>query len=167
MLHVRPPRPDDAPALAALMTPAVSSRLGHWPVPFSADMAADKVAQALDAMARGVAVVDVLTLDGTVAGWISGFRRPGTDRASIGYWLGEPFHGRGLLRAVAPGWVDAMRQRLGATCVWAATQPGNQGSRAVMAACGLRPVQTEWMDTPARQRLEWVEVWERTWPASP
>ena len=70
--------------------------------------------------------------------------------------LARRTQGRGLLRAIAPGWVDAMRRRLGATCVWAATQPGNQGSRGVMAACGLRPVRTEWMDTPARRRLEWV-----------
>ena len=167
MLHARLPHLDDAPALAALMTPAVSRWLGRWPVPCSADMAADKVAQALDAMARGEAVVDVLTLDGAVAGWISGFIRPGTPRAGIGYWLGEPFQGRGLLRALAPGWVEAMQGRLGAGCVWAATQPGNGGSRGVMAACGLRPVRTEWMDTPARGRWEWVEVWERTWPAPP
>lgn len=163
MLHARPPHPDDAPALAALMTPAVSRNLGRWPVPFSAGMAADKVGQALDAMARGVAVVDVLTLDGAVAGWISGFLQPGTDRAGIGYWLGEPFQGHGLLRALAPGWLDAMRLRLGAGRAWAATQPGNHGSRRVMAACGLRPVRAEWMDTPARGRLEWVEVWERAW----
>lgn len=161
MLHARPPRPDDAPALAALMTPAVSRRLGRWPSPCSTDLAAEKVAQALDAMARNEAVVDVLTFDGAVAGWISSFLQPGTHRAGIGYWLGEPFHGRGLLRAMAPDWMDAMRQRLGATCIWAATQPGNQGSRRVMAACGLRRVRTEWMDTPARGRQEWVEVWER------
>ncbi len=30
-----------------------------------------------------------MTLDGAVAGWIDGFLRPGTGRASIGYWLGE------------------------------------------------------------------------------
>ena len=167
MLHARLPHPDDAPALAALMTPAVSRNLGRWPVPCSAGMVADKVAQALDAVARGEAVVDVLTLDGAVAGWISGFIRPGTQRAGIGYWLGEPFQGRGLLRALAPGWVEAMQGRLGARCVWAATQPGNGGSRGVMAACGLRPVRTEWMDTPARSRWEWVEVWERMWLAPP
>ena len=71
------------------MTPAVSRNLGRWPSPCSVDHAAEKVAQALDAMGRGEAVVDVLTLDGAVAGWIDGFLRPGTGRASIGYWLGE------------------------------------------------------------------------------
>ena len=164
MLTTRLPGLADAPALAALMTPAVSAWLGQWPVPFTPAMAEAKIAGALDAAARGTALVDVLLHDGAVAGWIGGSRLPG-GRAGFGYWLGEAHQGRGLLRALAPAWVDRLQDALRPHTVWAATQPGNRGSRHVLAACGLQPVRQEWMDTPARARHEWVEVWERTWPS--
>ena len=38
-LRLRPPRPEDAPAGAALMTPGVSRWLARWPVPFTPEMA--------------------------------------------------------------------------------------------------------------------------------
>lgn len=161
MLATRAPRPDDAPALAALMTPAVSQWLGHWPIPFTPAMAAARIDAVLAAGARGEALTEVLLLDGRVAGWIGGAVRDG--RAGFGYWLEEAAQGRGLLRAVAPGWVDRLGHALQPRVLWAAAQPGNQGSLRIMAACGLRPVRQEWMFTPARERQEWVEVWERAW----
>lgn len=162
MLTTRLPHPDDAPALAVLMTPAVSQWLGHWPVPFTAAMASARIDAVLAAGARGEALTEVLLLDGAVAGWIGGAVRDG--RAGFGYWLGEAAQGRGLLRALAPGWAERLGQALQPQVLWASTQPGNQGSRRVLAACGLRPVRQEWMLTPARGREEWVEVWERAWP---
>jgi RimJ/RimL family protein N-acetyltransferase len=62
--------------------------------------------------------------------------------------------------------VKRLHARLHPRTVWAATQPANAGSRRVLAACGLQPVRLTWMDTPARARFEWVEVWERVWPPS-
>ena len=165
MLTTRPPMLEDAPALAALMTPGVSQWLGHWPVPFTPAMAAARITGALAASASGGALVEVILHRGQVAGWIGGGGPPG--RAGFGYWLGEPHQGRGLLRALAPAWVARLHAHLRPHTVWAATQPGNSGSRRVLAACGLHPVRCRWMDTPARARQEWVEVWERTWPPSP
>ena len=154
MLTARPPAPDDAPALAALMTPAVSRWLGHWPVPFTAAMAEARIIQALAAKAQGTALVEVLLRNGAVAGWIGGGGTSG--RTSFGYWLGEPHQGHGLLRTVAPAWIARLHAQFRSHTVWAATQPGNRGSRRVLAACGLQPVRQQWMDTPARARLEWV-----------
>ncbi len=146
------------------MTPAISRWLGHWPVPFTPAMAEAKIAGALDAAQRGAALIEVLLHDGQVAGWIGG-GGPRGGRAGFGYWLGEPFHGRGLLHAFAPAWVGRLQAQLQPRTLWAATQPGNEGSRRILAACGLRPMTQLWMDTPARARHEWVEVWERTNPS--
>jgi len=162
MLTTRPPHPDDAPALAALMTPGISRWLGHWPVPFTPAMAEARIDAVLASGARAEALTEVLLLDGQVAGWIGGAVQG--SRAGFGYWLAEAAQGRGLLRALAPGWVDRLGRALQPQVLWASTQPGNQGSRRVLAACGLRPVRQGWMLTPARGRQEWVETWERAWP---
>ena len=162
MLTTRPPALEDAPALAALMTPSISQWLGHWPVPFTSAMAEAKIGAALSAAARGGALTEVILNDGVIAGWIGGGGPSG--RAGFGYWLGEAHQGHGLLRALAPAWVARLQARLHPRTVWAATQPTNVGSRRVLAACGLQPVRVMWMDTPARARFEWVEVWERVWP---
>ena len=144
------------------MTPAVSRWLSHWPVPFTTAMAEDRITQALAATAVGTALIEVLSRDGAVAGWIGG---SGTSaRAGFGYWLGEPHQGHGLLRAFAPAWVARLHAQLRPHTLWAATQPGNRGSRRLLAACGLQPARQQWMHTPARARFEWVEVWERTSP---
>lgn len=164
VLTTRPPTPDDAPALAALMTPSISQWLGHWPVPFTSAMAEAKISDALSAAAHGAALTEVILNDGVIAGWIGGSGPPG--RTGFGYWLGEAHQGRGLLRNLAPAWVAHLHARLHPRTVWAATQPINVGSRRVLAACGLQPVRLTWMDTPARARFEWVEVWERVWPPS-
>ena len=99
MLTTRLPVLDDAPALAALMTPKISQWLGHWPVPFTSAMAEAKISDALSAAARGAALTEVVLDDGVVAGWIGGGGPPG--RAGFGYWLGEAHQGRGLLRTFA------------------------------------------------------------------
>ena len=162
-LRLRPPRPDDAPALSALMTPAVSRRMASWPAPFTPELAEARIATVLDAMARGDTICCVIEHGAAIAGWIGAARLPGTSRASFGYWLGEPWHGRGFMQEAAPAFVAALRARLALGSIEATCQPGNHGSARVLAACGLRRVGTRTMHAPARSRDEQVDVWERAW----
>lgn len=162
-LRLRPPCMNDAPSLAALMTPAVSRWLGNWPVPFTLEMAQARIAQSLGAIAAGHSLVCVIEHRAAVAGWIGGARIAGTDRASFGFWLGEPWHGHALMREATPAYVDALHERLSPGIIEAACQPENQGSAQVLAACGLRRVGERRQYTPARNRDEQVDVWERAW----
>ncbi len=162
-LRLRPPCPADAPALSALMTPGVSRRLASWPTPFTPALAAARIATVLDAMAGGDTVCCVIEHKTETVGWIGAARLPGTDRASIGYWLGEPWQGRGFMREAAPAFVAALRARLALGSIEATCQPENRGSARVLAACGLKRVGTRMQHAPARGQDELVDVWERTW----
>lgn len=162
-LRLRPPRPEDAPSLSALMTPAVSRWLGSWPVPFTPEMAHARIAGTLDAMAQGDTVCCVVEHGDEIAGWIGAARLPDTDRASFGYWLGEAWQGRALMQEAAPAFVATLRARLALGSIEAACQPENRGSARVLAACGLRRIGTRMQHAPARNREELVDVWERAW----
>lgn len=167
-LVLRPPRDDDAAAIAAAMTPAVSQWVGRWPVPFTVEMARARVAEALESMARGSALICAIEHGGGFAGWIGGGREVdgqeiGGARGSFGFWLGEAFRGRALMQEAAPAFVAALRARLALESVEAVCQADNLGSAKVLAACGLRRVGTRMDYAPARARDELVDVWELVW----
>ena len=162
-LRLRPPRPEAAPAVSALMTPGVSQWLARWPVPFTPGMAQARIAQSLDAMAAGRSLICVIEHREEFAGWIGGGRMGATDRGEFGFWLGEPWHGQGFMQEAAPAYVAALRARLALRSIEAGCQPANHASARVLAACGLRRAGTRTDLTPARNRDETVDLWERTW----
>ncbi len=170
-LRLRPPCPGDAPAIAAAMTPAISQWLGRWPVPFTLEMAQARIAEALDATAQRRALVYVVEHRCRLAGWIGGGRVSGTHHGSFDFWLGEPHHGQALMQEAAPVFVAAIQGHLALHSIEAACQPENYGSAKVLAACGLRRIGSRIEPTPARNRNELVNVWERIWitrqPGSP
>jgi len=67
----------------------------------------------------------------------------GTNEAEIGYWLGEPFWGQGLI----PEAVDALLRHafvdLGLAAVWCGYFDENAKSKRVNEKCGFRPHHTE------------------------
>ena len=162
-LRLRPPRPADAPPLSALMTRNVNRWMASWPVPFTAAMAEARIAWALDAMAAGQALVCAVEHREEFIGWIRGGRIDGTDRGEFGYWLGEPWHGRGFMHEAAPAYLAAIRDRLTLRGIEATCQAANDRSARVLAACGLRRVGTRTLFSSARNRNELVDLWERAW----
>ena len=162
-LRLRPPRPEDAPVVSALMTPGVSQWLARWPVPFTVQMAEARIAWSLDAITAGRSLVCVVEHRGGFVGWIGGGRIADTDRAEFGYWLGEPWHGQGFMREAAPAHVAALHARLALDHIEATCQPENHASARVLAACGLKRTGARTMHAPARSRDELVDVWERAW----
>lgn len=175
-LRLRPPCPADASALSALMTPAVSRWLASWPVPFTAAMATARIAASLDAITAGQALVCAVEHQGAFVGWLRGSaksrsdlrgRIDGTDRGEFGYWLGEPWHGRGFMQEAAPPYLAALRVRLALNSIEATCQAANARSARVLAASGLRRVGTRLLFSSARGREEPVDVWERAWTRDP
>jgi len=68
---------------------------------------------------------------------------PDPHSREIGYWIGVPYWGRGLI----PEAVEALLRRcfedLGCTAVWCAYHDGNIKSRRVQEKCGFRPHHSE------------------------
>jgi ribosomal-protein-alanine N-acetyltransferase len=158
----------DSAATAALITPAVSQWVARWPYPFTAEMAAARIADSRAAAALGeelpFAIVEQSA--GVLIGWLVIHRNDvEPTRASFGYWLGEAWHGRGYMREAAPPALDDAFSRLGLTVIEAGAQPGNTASFAIMRACGMSPAGERMVPAPARGRDELCHVYERHRPS--
>lgn len=140
-LCLRCVREDDAAALAALMTPAISLRLASWPARLSVEAARERIRQARLAAMATLAVPLALErrADGALAGWFSATRATeDSDLVLLTYWLGEPFQGAGLMREAAPPALALALDRLRPRRVRAAVQDDNDPSLSIVRLLGLR-----------------------------
>lgn len=64
--------------------------------------------------------------------------------AELGYWLAEPFWGRGIMTEVVGVLIERAFGELGYNRLWAGYYEGNDRSRRVMEKCGFRPHHTEY-----------------------
>lgn len=156
-LCLRCPVEGDAPALAALMSGRTSDRLASWPHPFTPAMARERI-QGLRGAAfagRSVPLVMERLADGALAGWFAAsLAAENDDIALLTYWLGEAFHGAGLMREAAPAALALALERLPVRRVRAAVQADNAASLAVVRQLGLRPLGPGRIWCPARNREE-------------
>ena len=108
------------------------------PLPYSVEAAAEWIA-GLDArFVDGIELIYALSVRGNLVGSIGLSFEPEHARAEIGYWLGEPYRGRGLMRAAVKGLCEhvfAVRQinRIYGLCF-----PENVASHAVLRGAGFR-----------------------------
>ena len=65
------------------------------------------------------------------------------DEAEIGYWIGRPFWGQGLIPEAVRRLLLRCFEELGFTAVWCGYYDGNTKSRRVMDKCGFRFHHTE------------------------
>jgi ribosomal-protein-alanine N-acetyltransferase len=122
------------------MTERVSRWLANWPFPFSEDAARQRIRQMQQLAVEGRALpfAIVRKADGRLIGWVTLVRdEPGASRASLGYWLGEAFQGRGYMKEVAPAVIREGFRKLDVEKIEAAAQPDNLASIALMHACGM------------------------------
>ena len=152
-LRLRCVRPDDAAQVSGLMTPAVSRWLASWPVPFTPEMAAERIAAAREAAGMGKLLPFAIErrFDGVLLGWTSVTRDAKDDRrGALGYWLGEEHHGCGYMREAAAVVVAAGFSRLDLEVIEAGSQPGNVAAFAVLRGCGMTPTGGRTVFAPAR-----------------
>ena len=143
----------DAPAIAEMMTEAISKRLASWPVPFSPPMAEEKIVAARGAASerRSLPLVLERKADGAVCGWVSLVCPPGNERVALTtYWLGEQYQGQGLMREAGPVAVELAFQHMAIDCLRAAVQPDNAASLAVVRLLGFSPMGEGRIWCPAR-----------------
>jgi [ribosomal protein S5]-alanine N-acetyltransferase len=153
----------DAATTATLMTPAISRWVANWPVPFTHEMAAQRIKAARDRACKGDALPFAVTDKalGELIGWVMVSRnRDDLRRGSLGYWLGEKHHRKGYMRELAPAVVAAGFELLDLDVIDAAAQPENIASLAVMRACGMLPVGEGAIYASARQSEEFCHFYE-------
>ena len=149
--------PEDAGGISSLMTPAVSRWLASWPVPFTPEMASSRIVSMRELAFRGDALPFAVTDkdDGGLMGWVTLERHEsGGTSASLSFWLGEKYQGRGYMREVAPAVTAAGFGLLDLDAIEAGAQVGNLGSFAVMKACGMKPIEERTVHASARGREE-------------
>lgn len=167
-LKLRCVRPGDAEHISAMMTPAISRWVASWPVPFTPEMAAARIAVALRAAETGRALPFVVERrsDGELLGWVSVNRDTVVSRCGVlGYWLGEEHHGCGYMREAASTAMATAFKRLDLAVIEAGAQPGNAASFAVLRACGMILVGERMVFAPARNRDELCLFYEIVRPA--
>jgi len=151
------------------MTPAVSRWLASWPIPFTLEMAKERVAELRERAYRADALpfAIVASLNDELVGWATIVRNE-RDRtsASLGFWLGEQHHGQGYMREIAPIVLVAGFAALGVDVIEAGAQIANAGSFAVMTACGMTAVGERMVYAAARRQDEPCCFYEVRRPSS-
>lgn len=156
-LRLRPPRLEDAAALSAMMSPEISRGLGAWPIPFTPQMAAERIEGMRRLFVEGAALPCVVERrsDDTVLGWIAAVgRSDGADRAVLSYWLGEEHQRQGYMLEAAPVAIGLAFRHLDVAAIEASTHPENAASSRVLLACGLTFIEERMIFAPARSREE-------------
>ncbi len=136
---LRPFAAADATRLAKLagVTSVVRYTLGI-PLPYSVDASAAWIA-GLDArFSEGVELIYALSLRGHLVGSIGLTFEPEHQRAEIGYWLGEPYRGRGLTCTAVKALCDHVFKECQVNRIYGLCFPENIASHAVLRGAGFR-----------------------------
>lgn len=137
-LLLRPFRPEDAVAVATLAGKwEVARMLSRVPHPYSREMAEAWIASHARLGESGEEFVFCIECDGAVAGSI-GLQRRLDGVYELGYWLGEPWWGRGLATEAARHVVRFAFDELGATQLVSGHLADNPASGRVLEKCGFR-----------------------------
>ena len=73
----------------------------------------------------------------------SGSAPMSASEAELGYWIGAPYWGRGLIPEAVRALLRRCFEELGCTAVWCGFFEGNERSRRVQEKCGFVPDHTE------------------------
>ncbi len=78
---------------------------------------------------------------------------PGSKGLRLGYWLGEPYWGRGYATEAAQALVELAFRATDIATLHVACRPENAGSRRVIEKCGFTPTGIDMTDTAAAGRV--------------
>jgi RimJ/RimL family protein N-acetyltransferase len=144
-LRLRAHRDDD---LAELVLLAGDWEVARWlammPHPYGESDGRDWIALVREDHATGrprrfaIALKDTDQLIGGVG--LDGSTGDKSEEPALGYWLGEPYWGRGYAREAVAAVLDYGLRILGLATIRAYTDPGNLASQKVLLHCGLEKV---------------------------
>ena len=139
-LLLRPWEPSDAADLYALAASPLVGPAAGWPPHTSVENSRDIIRDVLSAP-ETYAIVDKRTGNaigsiGLMVGAASHIGLPDT-QAELGYWIGTPFWGRGLIPEAVKLLLGRAFDDLHLDAVWCGYYDGNQNSRRVQQKCGF------------------------------
>lgn len=140
-LVLRPWRVEDAEDLYRYASHPDVGPIAGWPVHTSVENSRDIIRNIL-AAPETYAVVPKETGHptgsiGLMVGAASNIGIPDTE-AEIGYWIGVPFWGRGLIPEGVRAIMERAFMELGLERLWCGCFDGNEKSKRVQEKCGLR-----------------------------
>lgn len=156
-VRLRPLQVADAPAVSVLMTPNVSRWVATWPSPFSVEAATERLTRAIAGNEAGTAFCRIAErkTDNAAMGWLGIAVIDETQRVgSMGYWLGEAFHGQGYLSETLRPFVADAISALRLKYLDAGAQVDNAASLAALRRLGMQFVEERMDQTPIRPAPE-------------
>lgn len=146
----------DAADVSALMTLTISRWLTNLRVPFSTEDAAARIRRIGDAEAAGRACVFGFERkdDARLVGWFGVYLDAIRSTGVLGYWLGEAYQGKGLMREGAPVALACAKKQMTIAAVEAFIHPDNSPSLALARSLGLKAVGEKMIHASARDRDE-------------
>jgi RimJ/RimL family protein N-acetyltransferase len=135
-LHLRAPRREDAPAIAALANDRrIAENTARIPHPYTlAD--AEGFLRYIEDSETETAFAITLADDALIG--ICGLRTKPRKAPEIGYWLGAPYWGHGYATEAARAVIDHAFEDLGLERLEAGARVSNPASRRVLEKCGFQ-----------------------------
>jgi len=158
-VRLRPLRVTDAAAVSAMMTPNVSRWVATWPSPFSVEAATERLSRAIAGNEAGTAFSRIAERksDNAAMGWLGIAVIDEAERiGSMGYWLGEAYHGQGYLSEILRPFVAGAISALQLKHLDAGAQVDNYASLAALRRLGMQFVEERMDQTPIRPDPELV-----------
>lgn len=158
-LRLRPPEPQDAAPITALISEKdIVWNLGRAPYPYAEQDAVDWIEKAASDRTEGAEYAMVIERGGKVIG--SCGVSPHFNQWELGYWVGKPYWGRGFVTEAACGVMEWAMQTQSAIRFMAGHYTDNPASGSVLKKLGFKPVgEVFWharargMDVPATRYI--------------
>jgi RimJ/RimL family protein N-acetyltransferase len=169
-LWLRWPTAKDVPAIVKLAGDrAVAEMTAHVPHPLERHVVDDFLVKVRGANSAGTGLTLALTRRGAPGSLIGLIGVAGTEAVpSLGYWLGQPYWGAGLMTEAAAAMVHAFFAYAGGSRLSVAALPENRASQRVIEKTGFRWIERRPTPSPARggpRDLDWFVLDRDEWTA--
>jgi len=163
-LVLRPPNEEDVAELAVLADNVrIASMLARLPHPYDEEDARAFVRSTREQRHAGCAYALTLSDSGAFIGCAGLDRKDG--RLELGYWIGEPYWGRGYATEAAHALVDLAFRATDIDILHVSCRVINAGSRRVIHKCGFQYAGQGMMDSVAAGKVpvERYQLDRSTW----
>lgn len=138
-LVLRPPHEEDIEPLAHLANNLnVARMVSRLPHPYPRERAANFVVQAASGAVGQFVYVITLAETGEFIGCTTLHDHKYGSGYEIGYWLGEPYWGKGYATEATTALIDLSFRNLPLEQIYISAQTRNSGSRRVIEKCGFK-----------------------------
>ncbi len=162
-LVLRPPHVDDAQEMAMLADNInVARMLAHMPHPYTIGDAEKFIASAQENVGRACIYAITEADTGKFIGVGSLHETVEDDEPHMGYWIGEPFWGKGYASEAARGLVDLYFKVTNKDILLVSARVSNEASKKVIRKCGGKHVGTSQAVHPLLGEVQQLDLFEIT-----